>query len=129
MTANIDALVRRWFQEVWNERRVETIDELMSEDVVLHGPEPPLRGRDAFKEFHRQLCGAFPELRITLEFTVIQNDLVAQHCTVEGTHRGPLFGVEPTGRAFKISGTGIARIANGKFVEGWDQYDFLNLYG
>jgi predicted ester cyclase len=97
--------------------------------VVLHGLEPPVRGRQGFKEFHRQLCAAFPDMRIDIKFTVVQGDRVVQHCTVEGTHTGPLFGMPPTERKFKISGTGIARYENGKFVEVWDQYDFLNLYG
>lgn len=31
------ALVKRWFEEVWNQKRSETIRELLSADCVAHG--------------------------------------------------------------------------------------------
>src|SRR5688500_15779211 len=31
------ALIRRWFEEVWNKGRAEAVSEMMSEDCVNHG--------------------------------------------------------------------------------------------
>ena|SRR5687767_15100301 len=128
MAVDIKQLIRRWFQEVWVERRVETIDELMAEDVVVH-TVPEIRGRAAFKEFHRTFCEAFPDMKITVELTIAEGDLVVAHSTVEGTHSGPLLGIPPSRRHVKFAGTGIARFKDGKFVEAWDQYNFLEMYG
>ena len=129
MAVDLKKLIRRWFQEVWVERRTETIDELMAEDVVVHGYSPEVRGRAAFKEFHRTFCEAFPDMKITVEITVQEGDLVVHHSTVEGTHSGTLFGIPPSRRFVKFTGTGIARFKDGQFVEAWDQYNFLEMYG
>ena len=43
------ALARRWFEEVWNQNRQQTIHELGSPDVILHGlGESEVEGSVAF---------------------------------------------------------------------------------
>ena len=51
-----EQLMRRWFEEVWNQQRVEVIDELLAADALLHGHVPELRGREAFKQLHATFC-------------------------------------------------------------------------
>ena len=124
-----EQLMRRWFEEVWNKQRVEVIDELLAPDALLHGHMPELRGREAFKQLHATFCTAIPDIRVTPEFVFGAGDLVVAHNKVEGTQSGPLFNIPSTGRRVSFAGTSIARIKNGLFVEGWDQYNFLELYG
>lgn len=38
------AIVRRWFDEVWNQGRVDVIDELMDAYAVFHGLGPTCAG-------------------------------------------------------------------------------------
>ena len=58
------ALVRRWFEEVWNRRRAETIDELLTGESVCHADEGPIRGPEEFKaRQHAPFLAAFPDLR------------------------------------------------------------------
>jgi len=68
-----ETLIRRWFDEVWNEGRVDTIDELFSEDGIAHGLSDdtgnPLRGPSGFKEFHTKFREAFPDIVVTVEDT------------------------------------------------------------
>ena len=124
-----EELLRRWFEEVWNTQRVEVIDELLAADALLHGHVPELRGRESFKQLHASFCAAIPDIRITPELVFGAGDLVVAYNKVEGTHRGPLFNVPPTGRLVSFTGTSIGRVKDGQFVEGWDQYNFLELYG
>ena len=59
-----DAVVRAWFQEVWNEGREETIHRLMAVDAVGRGlPGGPLVGHEGFKQLWRTFKTAFSEMR------------------------------------------------------------------
>ena len=53
MAQENSALIRRWFEEVWNNGRMETIDEMASPDVVGHGQaqHDTVIGREQFRTF------------------------------------------------------------------------------
>ena len=57
------ALVRRGFEEVWNQGRSEVIDELLADDAVIHGlvdgSGNPVQSPQAFYDFHAQFRGAW----------------------------------------------------------------------
>ena len=124
------ALIRRWFDEVWNQGRESTIDELLAADAVAHGlgdTEVDLRGPAQFKPFVHNLRGAFPDIRMTIEDTLADGDKVMVRLRVEGTHRGANLGVPPTGRRIHIAGIVLVRIVSGQIVEGWNSWDQLGL--
>lgn len=125
--ANI-AMARRWFEEVWNQKRAETADELVAEDGVCHSPAGTLRGTADFKErVHRGFLSAFPDLRIEVAGTVAEGDQVVVRWMATGTHLGDGMGLPPTGRPIDIRGMTWFRVSDGKFVEGWDCWDFNGL--
>jgi steroid delta-isomerase-like uncharacterized protein len=129
LSATPDAVMRQWFQEVWNERREQTIDELMTPDTKVHGlAGGVIEGPEGFKPFHRAFCGAFADLRIDVVQTVVEGDRVAAHCHVTGRHVGDALGGPATGRSIDIWGTTIGRVRDGKIVEGWNTFDFLTMY-
>jgi predicted ester cyclase len=84
------ALTRRWFEQVWNQRREATIDELFALDAVAHGLGEPLTGPAGFKTFFHTMLGAFPDLRVELHELLGDGDLTAIRLTLYGTHRGDL---------------------------------------
>jgi predicted ester cyclase len=129
MSASPDAVMRQWFQEVWNERREEAIDRLMAPDAKVHGlAGAPIDGPEGFKPFHRAMCGAFGEFKVEVVQTVVEGDRIAAHCHVVGRHVGDGLGGKPTGRAVDFWGTTIARVRDGRIVEGWNTFDFLTMY-
>ncbi|HEY2587049.1 MAG TPA: ester cyclase [Tepidisphaeraceae bacterium] len=125
-------LTRRWFAEVWNQRREATIDELMSPEAIAHGLSPgaggPLKGPAAFRIFWNQFGGAFPDMNITVEDLVAEGDRVAARIRFTGTHQGHHLGAAPTGK--RIIGTGITlcRWENGQIVDGWNEFDALGVF-
>jgi steroid delta-isomerase-like uncharacterized protein len=127
-----DVLIRSWFEEVWNQGREESIDRLMSPTATIHGlPSPdgrPLSGPQAFKPFFHTFRGALPDMRIIVERTVTEGDMVVAHCRVSGTHSGADLGAPPTGRRADFWGMTIARVRDGQIVEGWNCYDFMTFY-
>ena len=124
------ALVRRWFEEVWNQGREETIDELLAAHGVGHGlgdTEVDVHGPAEFKPFVRNLRGSFPDLHIKVDDAMAEGDMVSVRLTLEGTHRGADLGVPPTGRRIRIAGIVVVRISGGQLVEGWNSWDQLGL--
>ena len=123
-------VVRRWFEEVWNQGREETIDELFAENGIAYGlgdTEAPVQGPPGIKPFVRNLRGGLPDIRMTIEDITAEGDRVTVRVTAEGTHKGGQFGVAPTGRRIRIAGMVVVRIANGQIVEGWNSWDQLGL--
>jgi steroid delta-isomerase-like uncharacterized protein len=124
-------LIRRWFDEVWNQGRAEVIGELMADDVVIHGlVDPagkPVQGAHAFREFHRQFRGAFPNMDITLEDVIAEGDRAVARCDVRGRHIGDHLGFAATHNPVQFTGIAIVRIENGKIAEAWNEFDFMEM--
>jgi steroid delta-isomerase-like uncharacterized protein len=124
-----DAFVREWFDQVWNRKREDAIDRMMSPAAVIHDlPGGSMKGPAGFKPFYRKFLLAFPDLQIEVLRTISEGDLVATHCRVSATHSGDALGPPATHRQASIMGIAIARIQNDQLVEGWNCFDFLSLY-
>jgi len=126
------ALMRRWFEEVWNQGRPEAVREMMSEECINHGlsgdPAEPLRGASGFMPFHTQFREAFPNIEVVVEDTIAEGDKVVARCSVRGKHEGDSLGMKATGATVDFDGIGIARVKDGMFVESWNSFDFARMY-
>ncbi len=133
MQANKD-LARRVLTEVFNEGRLDVIDELVSPDYVGHDvamPEPMV-GPEAFKRSASAYKAAFPDMTMTIEEEIAEGDTVVVRWTARGTHEGELFGIPATGRQSTVTGITINRIVGGKIVEArtnWDTFGLLQQLG
>lgn len=132
MTIANDALIRRWFDEVWNKGRSDAIDEMFAADGVAHGlsedSASPMRGPEGFRAFHAKFHNAFPDMVVTVEDTISEGDKVAARCTVRGKHTGDHLGFAATHAPIEITGIAIVRVHDGKIVEAWNNFDFMTLY-
>ena len=131
MSEENKALIQRWFEEVWNQGNSKTIDELLDKDGVIHGlvdsSGQPVRGLQAFHDFHDQFRNAFSDLDISVDDVVAEGDRVVARCSVRGKHTGESLGFAPTNAPIQFEGIAIVRIKNGKIVEAWNQFDFLEM--
>ena len=125
------ALMRRWFEEVWNKGRAEAITEMMAEDCINHGLSEdgkPLRGASGFLPFHTQFRESFPGIAVVVEDTIAEGDKVVARCSVRGQHVGDSLGFKATHKTAEFDGIAIARLKDGKFVESWNNFDFMKMY-
>lgn len=127
MSAENKALVRRWFDQVWNQQRPEAIDDMFAAGGIAHGLGDDMRGPGQFKEFHAKFCGAFPDVRIEIDDLIAEGEKVAYRFTARGTHRGDTLGFPATNRSMRFSGMGVVRVENGQIVEGWNVLDQLGM--
>src|SRR5678816_398004 len=129
MSAEHKALMRRWFEEVWNQGRTAAIDELLSNDAVIHGLGPAdLHGPAGFKTFQSAYRNAFPDVAIHMDDLVAEGDRVVARWSGTGTHLGDGLGMAATGRQVRFHGMTIARVAHGQLVEGWNTFSELDLF-
>ena len=132
MSDENQTFLHRWFEEVWNLRREESIDEMFAADGIAHGLKDAegrdVRGCENFKTLQRAFLAAFPDLRITVEDTVTEGDKIAARCTVRATHAGEGLGLAPTNREIEFTGLTIVRLENGKIAEAWNEFDFMKMY-
>jgi steroid delta-isomerase-like uncharacterized protein len=119
---------RRIFEEVWNQKKVEQINELVATDYVHHDVQSPdQKGIEAYKQFVDLYLSAFPDIHFNIEDEISDGDTVVIRWTVTGTHYGDLPGLPRTGRPISVTGITIARLSDGKFVESWNNWDALGM--
>ena len=132
MSEENKALVRRWFEEVWNKGRAEAIEELFDEQGVAHGLASEgggsLRGPAEFRPFFERFRGAFPDISVEVVDTVAEGDRVAARCAVRGRHQADTLGFAATQQPVDFEGICIVRIRDGKIVEAWNHFDFMRMF-
>lgn len=122
-------LVRRLNEEFHNQDRIhEVIAERFAPDFVNHSAppgQPPTReGNELFSMAFRQ---AFPDYQVIIHDVIVEGDKVVTRKTFSGTHRAEWMGVPASGRQVSFGGIDIVRIAGGKVVEHWGEFNMLGL--
>jgi predicted ester cyclase len=121
MSEENKTIVRRYFDS-WG------TPELLSPDFVAHMPDVPgPMNREAFVQYQGVILAAFPDFRPTLEEQIAEGDKVANRLVFQGTHKGDFQGIPPTGKRVTITATTIERVAGGKIVEHWINFDALGM--
>lgn len=87
-----------------------------------------LVGVEPFAQAHALFCEAFPDVHITVGPVVAEGDKVAAFLKCEATHVGDTLGIPGTGQPVTFNVMTIARIEDGKVVEGWNVLDLLSVF-
>jgi steroid delta-isomerase-like uncharacterized protein len=124
-------IVRRFYEEVFNQRNVDVIDELMNDDFINNDPTPAAaRDRESMKQFIKTITVAFPDHHHAIEDLIAEGDKVVMRCTLTATHQGyfPRFlEMPPTGNSICQRQIHILRIQNDKLAEHWVVRDDLTV--
>lgn len=111
-------IVRRLWEEVWNQNTLDVCDEIFDADYAAHE-----------KGFVPVLRAAFPDLKFTVIDMIAEGDKVVSRYTITGTHRGEFMGIPATGNPVEITTIWIHRLEDGRIVEGrnWGEWDRLSM--
>ena len=129
MSAETKAVARRFLEEVFNAGNIDLVDELVAPEFVNHDaalPEP-IVGIEGAKASISGYRDAFPDLHIKIEEQIAEGEYVTTRWSARGTHEGDLLGIAPTGKQATVTGITIDRIADGRFVESWTNWDTLGM--
>ena len=122
------ATYRRFIQEVFNEGRMDGIETYLSPTYVFHDAPPGTPpGRDGVKQIVSTFRTAFPDLDISIEEQVAEDDKVCSRTTMRGTHQGSIYGIAGTDRSVVVTGLTMVRIVGGRVVESWVKNDVMGL--
>jgi steroid delta-isomerase-like uncharacterized protein len=128
MSTEQNKAIVRQFEALFNEKRVDLADGFVARDYIDHGALPSQApGLDGAKQKWAMFIAAMPDLHVPIEDMVAEGNKVVVRWTAEGTHRGELLGIPPTGKRLRFSGISIYHLADGKVVEVWEQFDRLSL--
>jgi predicted ester cyclase len=117
------AIGRRWFEDVWNARRDEVIDELLTADAIGHVESGEFRGPEGFRAMQAVFLKALPDVHIAIEDVISDGDRAAVRWHAYGTHSGEGFGFAPTQQRIDVRGTPWLVVHRDKIVEGWDTWN------
>lgn len=125
-------IVFRYYEEIANQRQLAVADELFASSFRLFPDSQPPYGSEGVKQFITWLCITnFPDLRVTIEDLIAEEDKVAAHVTLHATQQVTMDWlpavepIPPTGKPFAMPEFVIWRLADGKIVERRVFIDFL----
>jgi predicted ester cyclase len=126
-TSKNKANVRRLSEEVFNKGNQSVIPDLISPNYVFH-TTPELKGLEGFKQLNTTMKTAFPDYHETINHIIAEGDMVVVFYTMNGTFKGEMAGIAPTGKKFTLTCATLSRFEDGKQVEAWPYYDTLTWY-
>ena len=134
MSADNKSIVRLLYDEVWNKRRLELVDEIISPSHALHDPNltGSAVGPEAYKRLVSRWVAGISDLRFTLEDMVGENEKLAVAWTISGTHKGEFMGVPPTNKKVTVDGITIHHFVNAKIMDSyasWDAWGMMQQLG
>jgi steroid delta-isomerase-like uncharacterized protein len=122
------AILRQVYEAAFHQKNLDALDEVIASDSIDHNltPEQP-SGLEGAKQVFSSFHSAFPDLQVNVEDMIAEGDKVVARLSVRGTHQGEFIGIAPTGNQVTFTGIDIVRIADGKIVERWGNFDDLGM--
>src|SRR5215212_9801514 len=118
------ALVRRFFEEVYNRGNLDVADEVLAPDFAwkLPGKDAPI---EDYKQWIASQLAASSDLHFSIEEQVAEGEKVVTRLIGSGTHDQKGFGeFAPSGVRITIEAIIIHRVIEGKIVEERNKADF-----
>ena len=115
----------RWFEEVWNNGRLQAIEELATPDAKSYGfPQPEsVLTRDEFRNYVIEFRESFTHIHLSVDETVCEDGRVAVRWTGTMQHTGAGLGFAPTGRIVNVHGMSLMHLRDGLISAGWNALD------
>jgi len=121
------AVVRRMIEELWNQQKVDVADELFSADSTAPDIPGLPPGPMGTKIVAQMFLTAFPDLKMTIEDMVAEEDRVAVRFTETATHKGDFMGVPASGKSVKFTEMAFLQLKDGKITSSWYNVDMMTI--
>jgi len=119
-------LIHEVIEVIFNNFELDRLEEYFTEDFFNHdGPPGGPSGPAAFRAYLPMMKQAFPDRKLTPEFTLCDGDRVVSRTITEGHMLGSLWSIPPTGKAYRITATDTYQVRDGKICARWGNEDSL----
>jgi steroid delta-isomerase-like uncharacterized protein len=116
------------FYDAYNKKQDAILSEVIADDYIDRGHEPPGQGVEGAKRDYQDNVRAFADARFDIDEMFGSDDRVAVRWTLHGTQTGPFAGVPATQKKIEVHGISLYRLRDGKIVETRNQPDLLALF-
>jgi steroid delta-isomerase-like uncharacterized protein len=123
---NLNAVQR--YYDAYNKKNEAILSEVIADDYVDYGHEPPGRGVQGAKGDYQDIARAFADARFDIDEMFGSDDRVVVRWTLHATHTGPFAGLSPTQKKATVRGISLYRLRDGKITETRNQADLLALF-
>lgn len=117
------AVLRRVFQEAFNENKMDVIDQCYAPDYDFDAPalpgQPKPVGREAFKARVQAFAASFEGIRYEIQECIAEGDIVCTRFEFGGRHVKDFAGFATTGRDVKINGVHFSKFGDGLIQKTW----------
>lgn len=119
------AIAHDLFSKAWNEGDFSVADQYIATDIIDNFDHS--QGIDCFKHVIKMFRTAFPDIHLTIEDEIAEEDRVVHRWTMTGTQQGEIMDIPPTDKKATWTGITIVRFAEEKIVERWANVDLLSV--
>ena len=123
-----EEIAQTYAQKVWEDRDPDAFN-YVAENVTIHSLLGDYTGKEALKNVVKAWLEAFPDLKVTNQHVIAQDDRVCIHWSAVGTHKGPFKGIQPTEKQVSYAGVTLYQIKDQKITSYWAYIDMQYLVG
>jgi steroid delta-isomerase-like uncharacterized protein len=128
MSEENKTLTRRMMMDVWQDGKLEKVDEYYSENFISHNETPGIpQNREGLKMYAGMLRAAFSAGKISVDDQISEGDTVVTRWSSTSTHSGDFMGIPASGKEVAVTGISISRFDDGKIAEEWGEADMVGL--
>ena len=125
---NYKELVLLYYEELWNEGKVELVDTLFDEEITFRGSfGTQTKGIKQFLEYMDTVMKGIPNLYHGVEMIICEKNLVSARAVYHGDHTGTLFHLPATNKHIQYNGASFFKFRDGKIIDIWVLGDLINL--
>jgi len=118
--------IHAYNEDFWNKQNIAAFEKYYTADFIMHNADADLNC-EQYKGLCQAYFTAFPDLHITTNDLIAEEDKVTKVWTANSTHKGELMGIPATGKQIVVKGIEVFRIADGKIAEVWASMDNLGM--
>ncbi|MFP6744327.1 MAG: ester cyclase [Alphaproteobacteria bacterium] len=122
--AALQAVMDRFTEDIWNNRRLDVVAEVFKADATVHLEDSAVTGMEAIRDgFMRPLQAAFPDLHYDIADLFFDGDRIAMRYIGTATHHGDYDGKPATDKRLAYEGIAIFRMDGNQIAEVWTYTD------
>ena len=120
--------IARRYVDIWNQHDPAALDTVFATDAVRHDPATGIsEGIESIRAIMQSLLTSFPDLVISVDQELADEDCAMLRWTASGTHKGDFQRIPPSEKSFSVKGNSVYQCAGGKMIVEHTVWDTLGL--
>ncbi len=133
MSAQNKNIIRRVVDDLWNQGKLDILDEVYHPDYCHIDPANPLvTDLDSLRTYVEVLRTSFPDMHVDVDEMIAEGDAIAKMWKMQGTFTADFMGIPATNKPVSQSGITVYRMMGGKIKEcvwGYDNFGLMQQLG